>query len=146
MDIKELNSSDLEEIKIFYRNVFGAPPWNEDWSDDVKLDEYMKDLTEVRNPIIYGLYDNEELVGLSIGKIKHWYEGVEYYLEEFCIRQDYQGKGMGSRFISLIKDNLKEKDIHVIYLMTDVDKPAYHFYKKNGFKEIPELTSFYIEF
>ena len=45
-------------------------------------------------------------------------------------------------FFSLIEKDLKEKGLDTIFLMTDRDKPAYEFYKKNGFKEIPELTSF----
>ena len=55
---------------------------------------------------------------------------------------DRQKKGYGKEFFSLIEKDLKEKGLDTIFLMTDRDKPAYEFYKKNGFKEIPELTSF----
>ena len=29
------------EIKSLFREVFSAPPWNEDWSDDDQLDNYL---------------------------------------------------------------------------------------------------------
>lgn len=130
------------EIMSLFKEVFSAPPWNEDWNDDDQLDNYLKDLTEVRNPLLYGLYEGNDLVGVSIGRIKHWCEGTEYFIEELCIRMDRQKKGYGKEFFSLIEKDLKEKGLDTIFLMTDRDKPAYEFYKKNGFKEIPELTSF----
>lgn len=143
LTLKEIDviSYAVEKMSLF-KEVFSAPPWNEDWSDDDQLDNYLKDLTEVRNPLLYGLYEGNDLVGVSIGRIKHWCEGTEYFIEELCIRMDRQKKGYGKEFFSLIEKDLKEKGLDTIFLMTDRDKPAYEFYKKNGFKEIPELTSF----
>ncbi|MBQ6559835.1 MAG: GNAT family N-acetyltransferase [Erysipelotrichaceae bacterium] len=106
----------------------------------------MKDITEVRNPLIYGLFEEDELIGFSIGRIKHWCGGTEYYIEEMCIRPDHQHQGYGKEFFALMENKLKEKGLDTIYLMTDRDKPSYVFYKKTGFTEIPELTSFYKSF
>ena len=146
MILKELDKLFFEEIRQLFRSVFSAPPWNEDWSDDECLDGYLKDLTEVRNPLLYGLYDGDELIGISIGKIKHWCKGKEYFIEELCLRDDHQGKGYGREFFALIEAALKEKGLNSIYLMTDRDKPAYTFYKKNEFTELPEVTAFIKEF
>ena len=145
MIIRELSIADLEKIKKLFVSVFSSPPWEEDWSDEEQLDEYLKDLIEVRNSLIYGLYE-DDLVGISIGKIKHWCGGTEYFIEEMCIRNDHQGKGYGKEFFSLIEDKLKDRGLNQIYLTTDRDKPAYRFYKKLGFRELPELTSFFKEF
>ena len=143
--IKEMSSKDLAEMKTLFRSVFSSPPWNEDWSDEQQLDEYLKDLIEVRGSLLFGLYEAEQLIGISIGKIKHWYGGTEYYIEELCIRNDYQGKGYGKAFFTLIEGKIKERGLHVIYLMTDRNQPAYEFYQKIGFRELPELTSFFKE-
>lgn len=145
MIIKEMSLNNLEEIKQLFRSVFTVDPWNEDWSDEKQLDEYLRDIMEVRNPLVFGLYE-DELIGFSIGKIKHWCGGTEYFIEELCIRNEYQGKGYGKAFFSLIEEKLKEKGLNQIYLTTDRDVPAYHFYKKIGFREIPEITSFFKEF
>ncbi|MBR0137568.1 MAG: GNAT family N-acetyltransferase [Erysipelotrichaceae bacterium] len=146
MIIREIGTEEMARIKDLFRSVFTAAPWSEDWSDENQLDEYLKDLIDVRNPLIFGLYENEEMIGFSIGKIKHWCGGTEYFIEELCIRTDHQRMGYGRQFFSLIEEKLKERDIHQIYLMTDRDKPAYEFYQKMGFKELPELTSFFREF
>ena len=146
MNIKELSINDLPEIKELFRAVFTGPPWNEDWSDDNQLDEYMKDLTEVRNSLIFGLYEDGRFIGVSVGKIKHWCEGTEYFIEELCIRNEYQGKGFGRSFMKLIQEKIKERGVNTIYLMTDRNQPAYEFYKRIGFEELPQLTSFYKDF
>ena len=142
MKVRELDASYYEDIKGLFREVFSAPPWNEDWSDEEQLDNYLLELMEVRNPIVFGLYDDEELIGISIGKIKHWCEGTEYFIEELCIRADRQGKGYGKEFFSQIESKLQERGLDTIFLMTNRDQPAYGFYKKIGFREIPELASF----
>lgn len=58
MNVAELTITDLEEIKELFRSVFTAPPWNEDWSDGQQLDEYMRDLIEVRGFLLYGSEEN----------------------------------------------------------------------------------------
>jgi aminoglycoside 6'-N-acetyltransferase I len=143
MNVAELTITDLEEIKELFRSVFTAPPWNEDWSDGQQLDEYMRDLIEVRGSLLYGLFDSEQnLIGISLGKVKHWCGGTEYFIEEFCIRNEYQKKGCGKSFMEMIGESIKERGLNTIYLMTDRNQPAYNFYKKMGFQELPELTSF----
>lgn len=136
----------MKEIKTLFKSVFAAPPWNEDWSDEEQLDNYLRDLMEVRTPLIYGLYDGEILAGVSIGNIRHWCGGTEYFIEELCLARDYQGRGLGREFFALIEDELKKRNLNMIYLMTDRNKPAYEFYKKLGFGELSELASFFKEF
>ena len=145
MNIKEINTSSLEEVKNLFKGAFGGPPWNEKWKDD-QLDEYMHDLIDVRGSLVFGLFECNRMIGVSIGKIKHWCSGTEYFIEELCISNDYQGRGMGKEFFSLIKEQLRKRQIHQIFLLTDRDKPAYGFYKRVGFKELPEITSFFMEF
>ena len=48
--------------------------WNDDWGD-------------------------EKLVAISLGQITHWWEGTNYVLDELCVSPDYQGSGLGSRFM-----------------------------------------------
>ncbi len=145
MIIKELDVFSFDEIKALFKTVFTGPPWNEEWQE-AQLSEYLHDLIDVRGSLVYGLYENDQLIGLSIGKINHWCAGTKYFIEELCIRNEYQGMGFGQGFISLIKNDLKQRGISQIFLMTDREKPAYKFYKKMGFKELPELTSFHAEF
>ena len=146
METKELSLKNFEEIKFIFKEVFTKEPWLDNWNDDNQLNEYLLDLMGMRNPLIYGFYLKQKLIGISIGYIKHWCSGTEYCIDEFCIITDEQRKGYGTMFIKQIEDLLKQKNIHVIYLNTDRNTPAYDFYKKLGFIEQSKTTSFYKEF
>lgn len=104
------------------------------------------DLMGARTPLVLGLVEDGALIGVSIGNIKHWYERTEYYVEEFCIRTDEQGKGYGSVFLSLIEGLLRERGLHTIYLTTDRDAPAYEFYRSRDFRDLPSDVALYKTF
>ena len=142
----ELSINDFKVIKDLFRSVFTAPPWNDDWSDDEQLDDYLKDLMMVRTPLILGFMEGDGLVGVSIGNIRHWCRGTEYFIEELFVRTDMQGKGLGTAFMMSIESYLKERGIDQIFLHTERSKPSYEFYKKLGFTDLTELASFFKEF
>ena len=144
--LKELGSSDFDELKALFRGVFTQPPWNDDWSDEEQLDQYLLDLMGARTPLVLGLVEKGELIGASIGSVRHWYEGTEYVVDEFFVRSDMQGKGHGSEFLSLIEGHLGAIGVHTIYLTTDRDVPAYGFYRSRGFRELPKDVALFKTF
>ena len=142
MDLLRLTTDDKEQIKSLYKSVFMNEPWNDDWSDDKQLDEYILDLIGNRNSLSLGLVEDGQFVGMALGSVKHWYSGTEYYIEELFIKTELQGNGIGSEFIELIEQYLRDIGIHRIFLQTDNDMPAYSFYKKRGFRELNGHVSF----
>ncbi len=139
---RQLTPGSFEEIKALFREVFTGEPWKDDWSDDRQLSMYITELVCSGNSLTFGLFDGEELIGLSLGHIKHWFSGTEYYIEEFCVRTERQGEGLGTEFIRSIEDFLREMDIEHIFLQTGRQMPAYGFYLKNGFEELVDHVSF----
>ena len=134
--LKKLSIDDKEDIKAVFVSVFTKEPWCDDWSDKEQLDLYICDLIGQNYSLTYGLYDDtDELIGISLGYIKHWYSGTEYIINELCIKTERQGNGAGTFFISAIEKAIKELGLKHIFLLTDSNVPAYEFYKKNGFVE-----------
>ena len=141
--LKRLGPDDREEIKAVFVSVFTAAPWYDDWSDQEQLDLYIQDLTGQGYSLTFGLYDDaDELIGISLGYIKHWYSGTEYIINELCIRTDRQGSGAGTFFIREIEKAIRELGIKQIFLLTESDVPAYEFYRKNGFIELTNNVAF----
>ena len=141
--LKRLGPEDREAIKEVFVSVFTAEPWCDDWSDTEQLDLYLQDLTGQGYSLTYGLYDDAgELIGISLGYIKHWYSGTEYIINELCIRTERQGAGAGTFFIREIEKAIRELGIKQIFLLTDSNVPAYEFYRKNGFTEQTTNVSF----
>ena len=133
LQLKRLGVKDKEAITDVFTSVFTKEPWNDDWSDKNQLDMYINDLIGQGYSLTYGLFDNEELIGISLGYIKHWYSVTEYIINEFCIKTERQGAGAGTFFIAEIEKAIKELGVKQIFLMTGSDMPALKFYKKNGF-------------
>ena len=142
MELKKLSINDKEAIKELFTGVFTGEPWNDDWSDSKQLDCYIDDLCGQSYSLTFGLYDGGELIGISMGDIKHWFRGTEYLINELCIKTDRQGTGAGTFFLTEIEKAIKEMGLKQIFLLTDRDMPAYNFYKKNGYVEVSNLVPF----
>ncbi len=139
---REIGTNELEDIRQLFVSVFTTEPWNDDWSDEKQLQLYLNDLVAQSNSLTFGLYEDEQLIGLSMGRIKHWYSGTEYCIDEFCIRTDKQSNGLGTFFLSQIEAAVKAKGMRYLFLQTETDVPAYGFYLKNGFKALETNVSF----
>ena len=139
----ELNESHLTQMAKLYRDAFSGEPWNDNWSDPEQLSEYIKDISQGYSALNYGVINDGELVCMSVGKITHWWEGTNYVIEEFCVSPTHQGQGVGSKFMELIEQDVREKGLAGIFLQTDNDKPSYRFYHKNGFKDLDPHISLY---
>jgi aminoglycoside 6'-N-acetyltransferase I len=135
-ELRELNTDSIEEIKVFFFDIFTKEPWNDDWSDKHQLHAYIMDLIGNHNSLVLGLFENGTMVGLSMGSIRHWYSGTEYYIDEFCIKIEEQGRGLGTQLLNAIETFMKQKGMKHIFLQTERNVPAYNFYKKNGYIEL----------
>ncbi len=138
-----LDDSYLDQMALLYKNAFRGEPWNDDWSDEAQLSEYIKEISKNFNALNFGLLIDGKLAAMSVGMIRHWWEGTNYNIEEFCVSPDLQGQGVGSRFMKMIEDDILNRGLCGIFLQTDSDKPSYRFYMKNGFGELDKHVSFY---
>lgn len=138
-----LDETYLPQMAELYKAAFSGEPWNDDWSDEKQLTEYIKDIAGSYNSLNYGLLVNGKLAAISLGMIRHWWEGTNYNIEEFCVSPEIQGQGIGSRFMEMIEADIKKRGLCGIFLQTDNDKPSYKFYCKNGFNELKSHVSFY---
>ena len=142
-DFRVLDEKYLPQMAQLYKAAFQGEPWNDDWSDTEQLNEYIKEISCNYRSLNYGLFIDGELSALSIGMIRHWWEGTNYNIEEFCVAPDKRGQGIGSRFMALIEDDIRSRGLSGIFLQTDTDKPSYGFYHKNGFFDLDAHVSLY---
>lgn len=138
-----LDSSYVPQMAALYKSAFAGEPWNDDWSDENQLTEYIKEIACSYSSLNYGIVIDGKLIAMAIGGIHHWWEGTNYNIEEYCVSPEYQGQNVGSGLMSLIEKDIQAKGIAGIFLQTDNDKPAYNFYAKNGFVEMTKHVSFF---
>ena len=140
--LRKLDTDNFDRIKKFFVDVFTNEPWNDDWSNEEQLKGYIMDLIGNVNSLTLGYFIDDEMVGLSMGYIRHWYTGTEYYIDEFCICRNKQGIGIGTKFLKDVEQYIMNNGMTHIFLQTERIVPAYNFYKKNGFIELEEHVSF----
>ncbi len=139
---KRLDESCSGEIRELFVNVFTKEPWNDDWSDENQLRLYIHDLVGQDNSLTFGLYEGNELIGVSMGHIKHWYTGTEYYIDELCISTEKQGHGAGTLFVGEIEKACGEMGLTHLFLLTGKDVPAFRFYKNQDFRAAENMVAF----
>ncbi|MBQ6028905.1 MAG: GNAT family N-acetyltransferase, partial [Treponema sp.] len=137
----QLDESYLSEAAHLYKEAFAGEPWNDDWSDQKTLTEYIKEVSGHYNALNYGLLIDGKLVAISLGGIRHWWEGANYNIDEFCVSKDSRGRGIGSKFMAMIEADVKKRGVAGIFLQTDIDKPSFRFYTKNGFSNLEKHVS-----
>lgn len=128
----------LQECIDLYQEVFSKEPWLEN-SDQADVERYFLNFMDGNKFIGYVVKANDKIIAVSIGFLKPWIKGEEYYIDQFYVDYNLQGKGIGTFFLSKIKEYLIELDIHAIILATEKGFPSYNFYKKNGFSQIDDL-------
>ena len=138
-----LDESYFLEAAELYKDSFAGEPWNDDWSNKEQLHQYIREVSGAYNALNYGLLVDGKLVAISLGGIRHWWEGANYNIDEFCVSKSMRGKGIGSRFMSMIEKDLQTKGIPGIFLQTDIDKPSFRFYTKNGFTNLEKHVSLF---
>ncbi len=122
----------IEQCVELYINFFKKEPWNETWTDrDAK--ERLTDLMHTPKCLGYLLYENDALIGFIAGNSKQSYTGFTFYLAEFCISNQIQGKSYGSKLLLYLEDELKKRDISSLYLLTANGGLAEAFYLKNNY-------------
>lgn len=140
--LKQLDESAAPMIRALFFSVFTKEPWNDDWSDEKQLTDYIHDLIGQNTSLTYGLFEGTELVGVSMGHVRHWYAGTQYYIDELCVTTDRQGKGIGTLLVDEIGKACKESGLTHLFLLTEDNVPAYEFYRKQGFYELTHNVAF----
>ena len=129
----------LDECVDLYINTFTKEPWYDVYESRNQVVNFFKNHFENNYFCGYvGILD-KKIVALSIGMKKPWIKGMEYYIDEFCVSYELQGKGIGSRFLKEIEKDINHLGMNAIILLTEKDYPSEKFYLRNDFKSLGDL-------
>ncbi|MDN3955201.1 GNAT family N-acetyltransferase [Sporolactobacillus laevolacticus] len=131
-DILPMTTEYLEACTELYINVFRSEPWNEDWTYDAGY-QRLSDIIHTPNFLGFTVQDNGEIVGFIAGYSKVSFQGLTFYLAEFCVNNKIQGKGYGSRLLSFLEQELQKRKIHSLFLITERNGIARKFYGGKGY-------------
>lgn len=129
--IRKGKKEDLEEISEIYREEYGKEPYNENWSRENAL-KMVKGQSEHSNILVAEV--KGEIVGFIIFSDYPWEKSSRGHTQDFAVKSEFHGKGIGSKLLEEAEEELKEKGVKSIALSSHIESPAFGFYKKRGYK------------
>ncbi|MCC2832654.1 MAG: GNAT family N-acetyltransferase [Clostridium sp.] len=141
MDIIKMSNKHIDECVDLFIDVFTKAPWHDTYSSRKQVVSFFQNYMANNYFVGYVLKEEASIIALSIGMKKPWINGMEYYIDQFCVKTDLQGKGIGSYFLKLIENEIQTEKMNAIILNTERGFPAEKFYKKNGFQSVDELIT-----
>jgi GNAT superfamily N-acetyltransferase len=123
----------LEEYARLYTAVFNEEPWNENWTERAVM-ERLEDFMNTPKFSGFALYDEGELVGVIAGHGRVFMDRLSFYVGDFFIKGNRQGKGYGKRLLGHLEQEMKAKGYHKVTLLTMTESPAEQFYEKQGYE------------
>ena len=101
--------------------------------DRIKNDTRYKTYVAVSNSV-----SNNEIVGF-ITSVQYFGIGIEgsyMVIVGICVKQDLQGKGIGTKLMKRMEVFAKESNVFSIYLNSDIKRvDAHAFYERNGYRK-----------
>ncbi|WP_294352695.1 GNAT family N-acetyltransferase [uncultured Clostridium sp.] len=109
LKVELMKEENIEECVNIFINTFTKEPWFDIYDSREKVINFFNNY--FKNNYFLGYVGSVEgkIVALSLGMKKPWIEGIEYYVDEFCVNYEDQGKGIGSEFLKEIEKDIKEK-------------------------------------
>ncbi len=140
LEIRKFNSSDLDNCAKLFKKVFSSDPWYDDWKSLEQARNYLGEL--IKNPAFEGFVvcESSDIVAICLGHNRSWWDGQEFFVDEFFVENEMQGNGIGTKLLDEISNYLTCQNYVRLTLLTNKEIPAEAFYLKNGFYNNIERT------
>lgn len=135
MKYRVMQQEDIKKCALTLMKAFKEEPWNEKWTYEqayTRIDEIMS----ARVSRGYVIYDGDTVVSMLCGRIMTYLNFKELWVDEFSVNPDYQRKGFGSAMMQYVREQLKQEQEKISYIVLNTEKgyPSEKFYEANGFK------------
>ncbi|WP_086350667.1 GNAT family N-acetyltransferase [Candidatus Enterococcus clewellii] len=139
MELHYLKEEQVKAAAELYISVFSKAPWNEEYDSFEQVETLIRNFMSESCYLNFIAVEETEVIGLCLGLKKPWIKGIEYYIDEFCVKTELQGKGIGTAFLARIEAEILGLGMDGMMLNTEKGVPAERFYLKNGFHQLDDL-------
>lgn len=140
LSFRNFSDNDLEGCAELFKRVFSVAPWYDDWKSLDQVKNYLNEL--ISNPFFEGflIQEDEKIVAVCMGRRRSWWMGKEFFVDEFFVANNMQGKGIGTKLMDFVTQSLSNEGYTRLVLLTNKEIPAETFYLKNAFYNKLERT------
>ena len=133
---------DLEQIGAINNAVIQKSTANYDWEihPQAYYVKWFSQKKQLNQPVLVAKTENEVLGFGTYSQFRNK-QGYQFCMEHSVyVKDDYQGKGVGSALLSRIIDHAKKQQIHVLVAGVDTSNEAsIRFHQRFGFEVVGEM-------
>ena len=137
----EIRSCSMDHVSRYgeiYAKAFSGEPWNDPWKpEDAVI--HVKEILEMKQS--YGLEYVEDniVVGFLLGSSMLFHYGRTFEINDLAVDPAYQGKGIAKTLLDRCIEDMKERGIVGIHLITANEGFLPEFYERHGFGREKEV-------
>ena len=126
---RPMQESDLTQVMAIETDVYQFPWTKQIFKDCIRVGYSCRVVTR-----------NDEIVAYAIMSAA----AGEAHLLNICVKQDFQGQGLGQFILEDMTELARSKRVHTIFLeVRPSNEVALHIYIKHGFNEIGTRKDYY---
>jgi ribosomal-protein-alanine N-acetyltransferase len=126
---RPMQQRDLAQVMDIETNVYKFPWSKQIFKDCIRVGYSCQVVTHDEAVVAYAI--------MSAG-------AGEAHLLNICVKQDFQGQGIGQHILHAMIELAKDKNVHTIFLeVRPSNQAALSLYLKNGFNEIGTRKDYY---
>lgn len=131
-NIQPIQTAHLQRYAEIYAKAFSGEPWNDPWRTEDAL-IHISEIMESRQS--YGLeyVVDGEVAGFILGASMLFHYGRVFEINDLAVHPDYQRQGIASKLLSQCLEDLKQKGIVGVHLITAAEGVLPSFYEKFSF-------------
>jgi len=135
--LRDASTEDLDLLIALMREMQADDPWSCEFTDEGARDAAQN---LVKNPSlgrIWMICLGGEVVGYIVLSFDYSleYGGKCGWVDEFFVRREHRGKGLGSQALQFFADRARELGARTAHLGVRRGNPAIELYRRAGFRE-----------
>ena len=129
MEIKLINQNDIPTLAVAMAAAYSEDPWNENWTQE-KAERRIRAILCNFEAMGLTAFEDGKIIGALLGYVDPYAEEYFFFVSELFVIPEKMKHGVGKQLLVELEKNLKEKNIHVVQLISIDYNEA--FYKKCG--------------